>query len=50
MVSGQQGQESEKKERGMSKAWEKVKKAAREHHESVNAAHRVYYGAGATRP
>jgi hypothetical protein len=29
------------------KAWEKIKKMAREHHESVNAAYQVYYGSGA---
>lgn len=32
----------------MSKAWEKVKKAAKEHHEGVNAAYATYYGAGAS--
>jgi hypothetical protein len=50
MISGKPGQENQKKERGVSKAWEKVKKAAKEHHESVNAAHRAYYGAGVSRP
>lgn len=28
------------------KAWEKFKKMAKEHHNSVNAAYQVYYGAG----
>jgi hypothetical protein len=39
----------EKQQRRMSKAWEKVKKAAREHHEGVNAAYDTYYGAGVSR-
>jgi len=32
----------------INKAWSTIKKAAREHHESVNAAYTTYYGAGFT--
>lgn len=36
-------------EKRKSGVWSKVKKAAREHHESVNAAYGVYYSAGSVR-
>lgn len=32
----------------MSKAWKSVKKAAKDHHEGVNAAYATYYGQGAS--
>ena len=37
---------SVKSESGLRKSWEKVRKAAKEHHESVNGAYEAYYGAG----
>ncbi|KAF2190621.1 hypothetical protein K469DRAFT_721525 [Zopfia rhizophila CBS 207.26] len=38
--------DSAKPESNMNKAWKAVKKHAKEHHESVNAAYGAYYGAG----
>ncbi|KAF2728212.1 hypothetical protein EJ04DRAFT_516765 [Polyplosphaeria fusca] len=38
--------ESSNKDSGMKKVWQSIKKHAKEHHESVNAAYEVYYGQG----
>jgi hypothetical protein len=32
----------------MTKAWESVKKAAKDHHEGLNAAYATYYGQGSS--
>ena len=43
------GEERDQSEGGLRKSWEKVKRAAKEHHESVNSAYETYYRGSAVR-
>jgi hypothetical protein len=44
--NSQKSSSSQTSTSGMSKAWQSVKKAAKEHHQSVNATYETYYCGG----
>ena len=50
IVRAERERDMRQREEGVaSKAWKKVKQAAKEHHEGINQAYAVYYGQGTAR-